>query len=81
MVDSSAPVPRHRADLVVPARLKDRVLVPGDTPYETARQVDNAPIDRRPAAIVLVRDVEDVRATLAFRSNLNVRPVSAARPG
>lgn len=52
--------------LVVPTRLKGRVVLPGDARYDAARLVDNAAIDRRPAAIVLARDVEDVLATLAL---------------
>jgi FAD/FMN-containing dehydrogenase len=46
--------------------MKDRVVLPGDARYEAARLVDNAAIDRRPAAIVLACDVEDVIATLAL---------------
>jgi len=46
------------------------MLRPEDAGYETARLVENAAIDRRPAAIVLARDADDVRATvnLAIRS-------------
>jgi FAD/FMN-containing dehydrogenase len=50
----------------MPARLKRRVVLPGDARYDAASLVDNAAIDRRPAAIVMARDVEDVRATLAL---------------
>jgi hypothetical protein len=57
---------RRVTDLGVPARLKRRVVLPGDARYEAARQVDNAAIDRHPAAIVLARDAEDVRSTLAL---------------
>lgn len=48
----------------VPARLDGRVVLPGDARYEAARLVPNAAIDRRPAAIVLARDVGDIIATL-----------------
>jgi FAD/FMN-containing dehydrogenase len=57
---------RRRTKLVLPARLWDRVALPGDASYDAARQVDNAAIDRRPAAIVLARDVEDVQVTVAL---------------
>ena len=68
MAHTSAPgpAPRRRTDLVVPARLRGRVVLPGDALYDAARQVDNAAIDRRPAAIMVARDVEDVLATLAL---------------
>ena len=46
------PPPHHFADIVVPTRLKGRVVLPGDARYEAARQVDNAAIDRHPAAVV-----------------------------
>jgi FAD/FMN-containing dehydrogenase len=52
--------------LVVPTRLKGRVVLPGDALYDAARQVDNAAIDRRPAAIMVASDVDDVLATLAL---------------
>jgi FAD/FMN-containing dehydrogenase len=66
MADTSAPAPRRRARLVVPAHLEDPVLLPRDAQYETARRVDNAAIDRHPAAIVTASDVEDVQMTLAL---------------
>src|SRR3972149_6460575 len=63
---AQGPAPRRRTDLVVPARLRGRVVLPGDALYGAAREVDNAAIDRRPAAIMVARDVEDVLATLAL---------------
>jgi len=51
-------------DIVVPARLKGRVVFPKDERYDAARLVDNAAIDRRPAAIVMAQDAEDIVATL-----------------
>jgi FAD/FMN-containing dehydrogenase len=50
----------------VPSGLAGRVVVPGDERYEAARQVQNPAIDRRPIAVVLARDVDDVVATLAL---------------
>jgi FAD/FMN-containing dehydrogenase len=77
--------PRRLADLDMPARLKRRVVLPGDARYEVARQVDNAAIDRHPAAIVLARDAGDVRATLAFAqasgTALSVRGGGHSTPG
>jgi len=52
------------------AALKDRiggvVLTAADQGYNTARQVWNAMIDRRPAAIVRCADAEDVRIAVDF---------------
>lgn len=47
-----------------PATLDGRVVLPDDARYEAACLVANAAIDRRPAAIVLARDAEDVIATV-----------------
>ncbi len=51
---------------MLPEGLKDRVVLPEDARYEAARLVDNAAVDRRPAAIVMARDAADVVATLAL---------------
>lgn len=40
------------------------MVLPGDARYEDARLVDNAAIDRRPAAIVMARDAADIVATV-----------------
>lgn len=55
---------RNAPDISVPALLDGRVVLPSDSRYETARLVANAAIDRRPAGIVLARDVADIVATL-----------------
>lgn len=51
-------------------RLRDaidgRVIEPGDDEYEAARHVMMGGIDRRPAAIVRVASVDDVRAVVAL---------------
>ncbi|HEX9035850.1 MAG TPA: FAD-binding oxidoreductase [Ktedonobacterales bacterium] len=48
------------------ARLRGHLLQPGDDGYEAARQVWNAMIDRRPAAIARCEGVGDVLDALAF---------------
>ncbi|HEX8982681.1 MAG TPA: FAD-binding oxidoreductase [Ktedonobacterales bacterium] len=48
------------------ARLRGHLLQPGDDEYEKARQVWNAMIDRRPAAIARCEGVGDVLDALAF---------------
>ncbi len=47
-------------------RIHGTVVVPGDDGYDDARTVWNGMIDRRPAAIVRVADVDDVQVAVAF---------------
>jgi FAD/FMN-containing dehydrogenase len=47
-------------------RIRGNVLTPGDERYETARQVWNAAIDRRPGLIVQCSGAADVRAAVDF---------------
>ncbi len=42
------------------ARLRGRLLMPGDLEYDAARQVWNGAIDRRPTCIIRCADAEDV---------------------
>jgi FAD/FMN-containing dehydrogenase len=53
-------LPGHLADGLKQS-VKGRVLVPGDPDYDAARALFNGMIDRRPAAIVQVETVDDVR--------------------
>lgn len=46
--------------------IKGRVIAPGEAEFDPARATFYGGIDRRPAAIARVRDVEDILATLAF---------------
>ena len=46
------------------ASLRGQLLQPGDPGYDTARKVDNAMIDRRPALIARCAGVADVLATV-----------------
>jgi FAD/FMN-containing dehydrogenase len=47
-------------------RIKGNVLIPEDSGYEEARQIWNAMIDRRPAAIVQCVEADDVAAVIGF---------------
>lgn len=47
-------------------QLAGRLLLPGDAGYDEARVLFNAMIDARPAAIAQCRDVDDVRAAIAY---------------
>jgi FAD binding domain/Berberine and berberine like len=57
-------VPDELTDLA--AGLRGTVIRPRDPDYDAARQVNNAAIDRYPAAIVSVAAVDDVVATVDF---------------
>ncbi|HET7011349.1 MAG TPA: FAD-binding oxidoreductase, partial [Anaerolineales bacterium] len=46
--------------------LNGRLLTPGDDEYEQARVVFPGGIDRRPGAVALVADAEDVRRVVAY---------------
>jgi FAD/FMN-containing dehydrogenase len=57
-------------DVAFEARLLGRLIRPGDTDYEEARQVKNTLFDRRPAYIVRAADAADVLRAIEFaRSN------------
>ena len=48
------------------AELRGEVFVPGDAGYDEARALWNGMVDRRPAAIVQIEDVDDVVAAVRF---------------
>jgi FAD/FMN-containing dehydrogenase len=54
------------------SRVRGPVIAPTDTGYEDARVVWNGMIDRRPAAIVGVRDASDVAAAVQVATAHNV---------
>ena len=49
-------------------RVRGRVIVPGDDDYDERRTVFLGGIDRRPAAIVMAADADDVARTVMFAS-------------
>ena len=53
--------------------LRGPLLQPGDAAYPLARRVWNAAVDRRPAAIVVCADAEDVTCALRVASDHGVR--------
>ena len=54
------------------ADIRGDVLVPGDAGYDEARQIWNAMIDRRPAAIARCRSAQDVVQAVKFARKQNV---------
>ena len=59
-------VPKTEALERLDRRFTGEVIRPGDPPYDSARQVWNAMIDRRPALIVRPRDTSDVVLAVTF---------------
>jgi FAD/FMN-containing dehydrogenase len=55
------------------SKLTGRLLQPDDAGYEEARQIWNAMIDRRPAMIVRCADAEDVKTSVAFARDHDLR--------
>jgi len=53
-------------------QLRGELILPGDESYEKAREVYNAMIDRRPAAIVRCKDIADVVASVKAARTLNL---------
>jgi FAD/FMN-containing dehydrogenase len=56
----------HPAIGELQSRVKGRVLTPADPDYDAARQIWNAMIDRRPAAILRCREAGDVPTALTW---------------
>ena len=54
------------------ARVQGRVVTPDDADYDAIRQVASGEFDRRPAAIVRVRDARDVAAAVTFARETGV---------
>jgi FAD/FMN-containing dehydrogenase len=52
--------------------IKGSIIFPGDADYDKARRVLSGEIDRKPAAIVLVKDIEDIQKTIAFAKENNL---------
>jgi len=48
------------------AQVRGAIILPGDAPYDSARRVYNAMIDRRPAIIIQAADAADVIAGVRF---------------
>jgi FAD/FMN-containing dehydrogenase len=61
-------------------RVEGQVLLPGEPGYDAARQVWNAAVDRRPAAIVRPAGVADVQAAVRFAAGHGL-PVSVRGGG
>ncbi|MZE78342.1 FAD-binding oxidoreductase [Streptomyces xinghaiensis] len=64
-------VPRARADELA-ARLRGRLLRPGDPDYEPARELWNGMIDKHPALVARCRGEEDVAAAVDFARDLGL---------
>ncbi len=47
-------------------RIKGDIILPGDAAYESAREVPNARVDKKPALFVKVRDAADVSRSIHF---------------
>src|SRR5947209_8991831 len=62
------------------ARLRGKVLRPGDTNYDAARLVFNAMIDRRPALLVRCAEAADMVAGVAFTQEHSI-PLSVRGGG
>ena len=54
------------------SELKGTIIFPSDADYNHTRQVYNAMIDKRPGAIVMCKNADDVIATVNFARNNNL---------
>jgi FAD/FMN-containing dehydrogenase len=54
-------------------RIAGRIVLPGESDYDQLRQVLPGNINRRPAAIVLVSNAQDIQATLDFAKRNGVK--------
>jgi hypothetical protein len=52
--------------------LKGKIVLPGDSNYDTLRKVFPGEMDKKPKVIVLVADVHDVQKTIAFAKENNL---------
>ncbi|WP_394236372.1 FAD-binding protein [Niallia oryzisoli] len=50
----------------------NRLILPGDSRYDETRKIWNAAIDKKPAAIVVCRSEEDVKAAVQFAREKNL---------
>ncbi len=71
-VDTSFKHPAIDARTLVPG-LAGRMIAPGDTDYDSARQAWNLAVDQRPALVVQASDVADVAATVRFAAANGLR--------
>jgi FAD/FMN-containing dehydrogenase len=78
LADSS--LPQSAPYALLAAQLQGSLVLPGDLAYDEARQIFNAMIDRRPAAIARCESTADVVAAVRFAGEHDV-PVSVRGGG
>jgi FAD/FMN-containing dehydrogenase len=64
--------PTHPID-ALRGRVAGAVVLPDDADWDDVRQAWNLAVDQRPAAVVLVESVEDIRATVDFARTHGLR--------
>ena len=72
-MSNESPIPKPAVLDALRSRLRGRLLVRGDEPYDLARRVWNGAIDRYPSCVVACADAEDVSHAVRIAADHGLR--------